>query len=92
MLSVTIRILLPTALLLIIIVRQHIRPHVDSIFQAIKDFSSVAKLQITLVSVIEAISKALEGEFKRLVPLTLTLFLVILENDKSSDKVLPEGY
>lgn len=73
---------------LIIIVRQHIRPHVDSIFQAIKDFSSVAKLQITLVSVIEAISKALEGEFKRLVPLTLTLFLVILENDKSSDKVL----
>ena len=73
---------------LVSIVKQHIRPHVDSIFQAIRDFSSVVKLQITIISVIEAISKALEGEFKRLIPLTLTLFLVTLENDKSADRIL----
>ena len=49
---------------LISIVKQHIRPHVEKIYGVIRKFP-IIKLQITIISVIESISKALEGEFKR---------------------------
>ena len=45
---------------LISIVKQHIRPHVKEIYDVIKEFFSIIKLQITIISVIESISKALE--------------------------------
>lgn len=70
------------------IVKQHIRPHVEKIYSVIKEFFSIIKLQITIISVIESISKALEGEFKRFVPETLTFFLDILENDQSNKKIV----
>ncbi|CCF56244.1 hypothetical protein KAFR_0A08100 [Kazachstania africana CBS 2517] len=72
--------------LLVMIVRQHIRPYADGIFGTCQSFFGIKKLQITIISLIESICKALEGEFKRLVPSTLTLFLNVLENDKSTDK------
>lgn len=72
--------------LLISIVKQHIRTHVDEMYEVIEEFFPITKLQITIISVIEAISKALEGEFKRFVPNTLTFFLNVLENDKSNKK------
>lgn len=74
--------------LLVSIVKQHIRPHVDEIYGVIEEFYMIPKLQITIISVIEAISKALEGELKRFVPRTLTFFLAIFENDKSSNKAV----
>ena len=73
---------------LISIVKQHIRPHVEKIYGVIREFFPIIKLQITIISVIESISKALEGEFKRFVPETLTFFLDILENDQSNKRIV----
>lgn len=74
--------------LLVSIVKQHIRPHVDEMYVVIEEFFFIPKLQITILSVIESISRSLEGEFKRFVPRTLTFFLTILENDKSIKKAV----
>lgn len=74
--------------LLVSIVKQHIRPHVDEIYEVVQEFYLIPKLQITIISVVEAISKALEGEFKRFVPRTLTFFLTIFESDKSNNKAV----
>ncbi|AAS53791.2 AFR420Wp [Eremothecium gossypii ATCC 10895] len=70
------------------IVKQHIRPYVDEIFEVIKEFFPFIKLQITIISVIESISKSLEGEFKPYLPTTLTLFLDVLEKDNSNKKII----
>lgn len=72
--------------ILISIVNQHIRPFVAEIFEVVKEFFPIVKLQITIISVIESFSKALNGEFKLFLPTTLTLFLDVLEKDKSSRK------
>lgn len=74
--------------LLVTIVKQHIRPHVDEIYEVIKEFFPIFKLQLTIISLIESISIALEGEFKRFVPMTLTFFLTVLEDDKSNKKAV----
>lgn len=74
--------------LLFSIVKQHIRPYVSDIFEVIKEFFSILKLQITIISVIESISRSLEGEFKFYLPMTLTLFLDVLEKDKSNKKIV----
>lgn len=74
--------------LLVSIVKHHIRPHVDEMYEVIEEFFLIPKLQITILLVIESIAKSLEGEFKRFVPRTLTSFLTILENDKSSKKAV----
>ncbi|CCH60866.1 hypothetical protein TBLA_0D03670 [Henningerozyma blattae CBS 6284] len=73
---------------LVTIVKQHIRPHVDEIYQVIQEFFPILKLQLTIISLIESISKSLEGEFKRFVPMTLTFFLTVLEDDKSNKKAV----
>ncbi|CUS21363.1 LAQU0S03e00848g1_1 [Lachancea quebecensis] len=72
--------------ILISIVNQHIRPFVAEIFEVVKEFFPIVKLQITIISVIESFSKALNGEFKLFLPTTLTLFLDVLEKDKSNRK------
>lgn len=74
--------------LLVSIVKHHIRPHVDEMYEVIEEFFLIPKLQITILSVVESISKSLEGEFKRFVPRTLMSFLTILENDKSNKKAV----
>lgn len=73
---------------LVSIVKQHIRPYVSEIYEVIKEFFPLVNLQITIISVIEFISKSLEGEFKAYLPSTLTLFLEILEKDKSNRKLV----
>lgn len=73
---------------LVSIVKQHIRPFVTDIFEVIKEFFPIVKLQITVISVIESISKSLEGEFKVFLPSTLMLFFDVLEKDKSNKKIV----
>lgn len=68
---------------LISIVKQHIRPFIDEIYGAINEFFPREYLQITIISVINSICYALEGEFKRFVPQTLNLLLGVLEKDRS---------
>ncbi|KAI5952420.1 TOR1 [Candida jiufengensis] len=74
---------------IILIVKQHIRPFLDEIFQAIKDFFYVNQLniQVTIINVIQSVSKALDGEFKLYLPDVLTLLLGVFEEDKSVKRV-----
>lgn len=73
---------------LISIVKQHIRPHVTEIVDVISEFFPVVKLQLTIISVIESLSRALEGEFNPHLPTILSLFLDVLEKDQSNKKVV----
>ena len=67
---------------LISIVKQHIRPYVSDIYSMIKTFFSISKIQPTVISVIESISKSIGGEIKPFVPSILTLFLDVLDTHK----------
>ncbi|KAI5965219.1 TOR1 [Candida pseudojiufengensis] len=74
---------------IIVIVKQHIRPFLDGIFQVIKDFFYVSQLniQVTIINVIQSVSKALDGEFKLYLPEVLTLLLSVFDEDKSAKRV-----
>lgn len=73
---------------LISIVKQHIRLHVSEIVEVISEFFPIVKLQLTIISVIESLSRALEGEFNPYLPNILSLFLDVLEKDQSNKKVV----
>lgn len=74
---------------LILIVRQHIRPFLPEIFAIIKEFFTLIhnpNIQIIIISLIESISRALEGEFKMHMPEVLTLLLNVLEEDETAKR------
>lgn len=79
---------------LVRIVRQHIRPFLPSILEIIKEYWSEApQLQATILSLVEAISRSLEGEFKAYLAEVLPLMLRVLDQDATlkrmpSQKVL----
>ncbi|RMZ86883.1 hypothetical protein DV736_g5890, partial [Chaetothyriales sp. CBS 134916] len=67
---------------LVNIVRQHIRAHLEDIIPVIRKFWNTSKtVQSTILLLIEAISKSLEGEFKRYLAGLLPLMLAVIEND-----------
>lgn len=62
----------------------------DDIFKVIKEFFYVntqLNLQVTIINVIQSVSRALEGEFKMYLSDVLTLLLGVFEDDKSAKKV-----
>lgn len=63
-------------------------PFVDAIFSISFKFFPIIKLQNTIISLIETISKAIGGDFKKYMPLILTHFLNVLEHDTSNKKVV----
>lgn len=67
---------------LISIVKQHIRPHLTEVFDVIKEFFHLPNLQVTIVSLVESIAKALGGEFKLHLTAILPLLLDALANEK----------
>ncbi|KAH3678460.1 hypothetical protein WICMUC_001477, partial [Wickerhamomyces mucosus] len=69
---------------LIGIVKQHIRPHLPEILDVIKEYFHHINLQVTMISLIESVVKALGGEFKNYLPSVLPLLLDTLSNDKNS--------
>ncbi|KAG7662855.1 TOR1 [[Candida] subhashii] len=74
---------------MILIVKQHIRPFLNDIFEVIKEFfwmNSQLNIQVIIIGVIESISKALEGEFKMYLPDVLTLLLQVCDGDKSDNR------
>ncbi|KAK4570311.1 phosphatidylinositol kinase- protein kinase tor1 [Recurvomyces mirabilis] len=72
--------------LLVKIVRQHIRPHLHVIIQAISDFwSKSVRLQATMLGLIESVARSLEGEFKVYLAGVLPLMLGVLDADPKSD-------
>ena len=68
--------------ILVNIVRQHIRVYLPDIIPVMRDFWNVSRqVQSTILLLIEAISKSLEGEFKRYLAGLLPLMLGVIEND-----------
>ncbi|KAF2843628.1 phosphatidylinositol 3-kinase tor2 [Patellaria atrata CBS 101060] len=76
---------------LVRIVRQHIRPFLPSILETIQDFwTDVPQLQATILSLIEAIARSLEGEFKIYLASVLHLMLGVLNSDVSLKRLPSE--
>jgi FKBP12-rapamycin complex-associated protein len=73
---------------LVRIVRQHIRPYLPAILSTIQEFWSGgnAGLQATVLSLIEAIARSLEGEFKVYLADVLPLMLSVLDTDQSTKR------
>jgi FKBP12-rapamycin complex-associated protein len=67
---------------LVRIVRQHIRPYLPAILETVQDFwNATPQLQATILSLIEAIARSLEGEFKIYLASVLPLMLGVLDQD-----------
>ncbi|EAT84522.2 hypothetical protein SNOG_08246 [Parastagonospora nodorum SN15] len=72
-------------------VRQHIRPYLPSILATIKEYwSSSPQLQATILSLIEAIARSLEGEFKVYLADVLPLMLSVLDSDNTGKRLPSE--
>ncbi|KAK0489036.1 phosphatidylinositol 3-kinase [Armillaria novae-zelandiae] len=74
--------------ILVGIIKQHIRNYMQIIFNLIKDIWENAALQLPIVSLIEALSKALNAEFKPFLPSVLPLVLKVFDgelNDKRTN-------
>lgn len=68
--------------ILVTIVKQHIRAFLPEIIEVIRKFWNVSRhVQSTILSLVEAISKSLEGEFKRYLAGLLPLMLAVIERD-----------
>lgn len=68
------------------IVGDYMSPFVDDILQLINDFLTIKTLQPTMVMLIESLAKGLLTKFKVFVPTTLSIYVNILDTDKSSGK------
>lgn len=76
---------------LVRIVRQHIRPFLPDILLTIQDFwIENSSYQATMLSLIEAIARSLEGEFKVYLASILPLMLGVLDQDISSRRLPSE--
>lgn len=75
---------------LISIVKQHIRNFLEDVFSLVHDFwNPNSSLQITIIHLVEAIAKAVEGEFKAYLPRLLQQILRTFDGDLSA-KYLPD--
>ncbi|KAI9896683.1 hypothetical protein N3K66_008855 [Trichothecium roseum] len=69
---------------LVTIVRQHIRTHLPDIVAILQEYwNKSPSLQTTILSLVEAISRSLEGDFKIYLAGLLPLMLGVLEKDTS---------
>ena len=77
--------------ILVSIVRTHIRNFVPQLMEVIESFWSVNNsTQATVLSLVEAMSRALEGEFKGYITRLLPLLLGVLERDDSVRRTASE--
>lgn len=68
---------------LVQVVKQHTRPFLPAIFEVAQENFSIPGLQPVILSLIDSIAQALDGEFKSYIPRLLPLFLGVIQNDKS---------
>lgn len=77
--------------ILVTIVRQHIRAFLPEIIAVIREYwDASAQVQATILSVVEAISKSLEGEFKKYLASLIPLMLDTIEKDNSARRLPTE--
>lgn len=68
--------------ILISIIKQHVRNYLRDIFDLVHDmWNPNSNVQLTIVTLVEAVAKALEGEFKTFVPILLPNMLQTLEGE-----------
>ncbi|KAK9465831.1 armadillo-type protein [Lipomyces arxii] len=71
--------------ILVAIVKQHIRNFLPDIFLLVKDFfKQSSSLQVTILTLVESVSRALEGDFKMYLQQLLPLMLQIFDQDKTA--------
>lgn len=76
---------------LVSIVRQHIRNYLPDIIEILQEYWHMsASLQTTILSLVEAISRSLEGEFKIYLAGLLPLMLGVLDKDVSAKRIPSE--
>lgn len=76
---------------LVSIVRQHIRNYLPAITEILQQYWDIsASLQTTILSLVEAISRSLEGEFKVYMAGILPNMLGVLEKDSSAKRIPSE--
>lgn len=76
---------------LVSIVRQHIRNYLPEIIEILQEYwHKSTSLQTTILSLIEAISRSLEGEFKIYLAGILPLMLGVLDKDSSAKRIPSE--
>ncbi|KAK8146497.1 phosphatidylinositol kinase- protein kinase tor1 [Beauveria asiatica] len=76
---------------LVSIVRQHIRNYLPGIIEILQEYwDKSSSLQSTILSLIEAISRSLEGEFKIFLAGLLPMMLGVLEKDTSAKRAPSE--
>ncbi|KAH8586165.1 phosphatidylinositol 3-kinase-like protein tor2 [Bisporella sp. PMI_857] len=76
--------------LLVTIVRQHIRNFLPDIVVVLQEYWNVPSLQSNILQLVEAISRSLEGEFKKYLAGLLPLMLGVLEKDVSTRRLPSE--
>ncbi|RDA95477.1 hypothetical protein CP533_5392 [Ophiocordyceps camponoti-saundersi (nom. inval.)] len=76
---------------LVSIVRQHIRNYLHDIIEILQEYwHKSTSLQTTIISLVEAISRSLEGEFKIYLAGILPLMLGVLDKDLSAKRIPSE--
>jgi FKBP12-rapamycin complex-associated protein len=76
---------------LVSIVRQHIRNYLPPIVEILQEYWDISpSLQGTILSLVEAISRSLEGEFKIYLAGLLPMMLGILEKDSTTKRIPSE--
>ncbi|KAI9091315.1 armadillo-type protein [Phlyctochytrium arcticum] len=77
--------------LLVSIVKQHIRGYLQDLLSLIQEYwSPTSNIQITILSLVEAIAVALDGEFKVYLPILLPQMLQIFEADTTEKRQLTQ--
>ncbi|KAF8966334.1 atypical/PIKK/FRAP protein kinase [Flammula alnicola] len=73
--------------ILIGIIKQHVRNYMPDIFSLITELWENAALQLPIVSLIEALGKALDAEFKPFLPSILPLVLKVFEGELTEKRI-----
>ncbi|CCF58185.1 hypothetical protein KAFR_0E00310 [Kazachstania africana CBS 2517] len=72
---------------LIGVAKEHVMPFVDEIYEVVEEFFTIVNLQINIILLIETISTSIKNAFKKYIPITINMFLGVLENDESPKKL-----
>lgn len=73
--------------ILISIIKQHVRNYLKDIFDLVQEmWNPNSSIQLTIVTLVEAVAKALEGEFKTYVPILLPNMLQALDGEVTQSR------
>lgn len=72
--------------ILVTIIKDHVRRYTPQIFALVTGLWDNVALQTPIVSLIEALGKALDAEFKPFLPTIIPLMLKVFDGDVASDK------